>query len=464
MLSDTTATACHDRACQLAEEHWQIGRWQGPPKFRRGARTIFVTDAYRSYLLCLQVATCAQGLAWFVRMSAKRSFDAFRGIEEETEEESPGVSEDSESELLERGRTGIQRSAKLRRASQRDQIAEGDSFDSEVSEEGVDRRFPQANGRKAKSKHPEVSNDLESSRASNATIINDDKDLDPGKRSTDEPSTHVRRRLKEFSEPSLGDFANGMQKTSRMEKKHKPGIIYLSRIPPYLTPSHLRTLLAPYGELNRIFLTPEPDKHLALRRRNGGNKKRNFVDGWVEFIHKRDAKAAAELLNSQTIGGKKGGWYRDDIWSMRYLRGFKWDDLMEQRAAETKEREGRMRAEVAQVTRENKRFQQNVKHARMVEAMQEKRRRQLEAKSSAGIDEGKGKSWLNTQLGRTVDAPEERNGATTKSKDSKTSGSQRYFRQTEVHRGRDEPKLTKTEAVQENDSADQVQRVLSKIF
>lgn len=62
----------------------------------------------------------------------------------------------------------------------------------------------------------------------------------------------------------------------------RSGVVYLSRIPPFMKPTKLRSLLEPYGAINRIFLTPEDPSSHARRVRNGGNKKRSFTDGWVE--------------------------------------------------------------------------------------------------------------------------------------------------------------------------------------
>lgn len=104
----------------------------------------------------------------------------------------------------------------------------------------------------------------------------------------------------------------------------KSGVVYLSRIPPFMKPAKLRSLLEPYGKINRIFLTPEDPAEHARRVRNGGNKKRCFTEGWVEFVKKKDAKKACDLLNAQTIGGKKSSWYHDDVWALKYLKGFKW--------------------------------------------------------------------------------------------------------------------------------------------
>lgn len=38
------------------------------------------------------------------------------------------------------------------------------------------------------------------------------------------------------------------------------------------------------------------------RQRMGGNKKKKFTEGWVEFLNKRDAKLVARTLNNQPVG------------------------------------------------------------------------------------------------------------------------------------------------------------------
>ena len=77
----------------------------------------------------------------------------------------------------------------------------------------------------------------------------------------------------------------------------KSGVVYISRVPPYMNPHKLRSLLQPYGKLNRVFLQQEESAVRAQRIKGGGNKKRSFTEGWVEFVRKKDAKKACELLN-----------------------------------------------------------------------------------------------------------------------------------------------------------------------
>lgn len=67
----------------------------------------------------------------------------------------------------------------------------------------------------------------------------------------------------------------------------KSGVVYISRVPPFMTPAKLRSLLEPYGKLNRIFLAPEDPVARRKRIRSGGNKKKMFTEGWIEFVKKK---------------------------------------------------------------------------------------------------------------------------------------------------------------------------------
>ncbi|CZS89030.1 probable ESF2 Eighteen S rRNA processing Factor [Rhynchosporium agropyri] len=209
----------------------------------------------------------------------------------------------------------------------------------------------------------------------------------------------------------------------------KSGVVYLSRIPPFMKPQKLRSLLEPYGAINRIFMTPEDPTSHTRRVRNGGNKKRSFVDGWVEFVNKVHAKHVCELLNAKTIGGKKGTYYHDDVWNLLYLKGFKWNNLTEQIASENAERASRMRAEISKTTKENKEFVQNVERAKMLEGM--------EAKKAA-----KRRKDIDDKTESTAPTKEKRGGERA-----------RQFKQTPV-----------AKKMRPEDQPEQVKRVLSKIF
>ena len=63
------------------------------------------------------------------------------------------------------------------------------------------------------------------------------------------------------------------------------------------------------------------------RRKSGGSKKTNYVEGWVEFLNKKHAKAVAAALNNRKVGGKRRSFHYEDTWNMKYLPKFKWNHL-----------------------------------------------------------------------------------------------------------------------------------------
>ncbi|KAF5011342.1 hypothetical protein FDECE_2517 [Fusarium decemcellulare] len=205
----------------------------------------------------------------------------------------------------------------------------------------------------------------------------DNKEFDgkQDQKSQGEPKKSKRKTKDISSASELPDITRPLTRKNLVASEtaiKKSGVVYLSRIPPFMKPTKLRSLLEPYGTINRIFLAPEDPASHARRVRAGGNKKRSYTEGWVEFVKKKDAKAVCELLNAQTIGGKKGSYYHDDLWNLLYLKGFKWHNLTEQIATENAERTSRMRAEISKTTRENKEFVRNVEKAKMLDGMEAK--------------------------------------------------------------------------------------------
>ena len=108
------------------------------------------------------------------------------------------------------------------------------------------------------------------------------------------------------------------------------------------------------------------------------------------------ARAAAEMLNGQLIGGKKGTRFRDDVWSIKYLPRFKWNMLTEQigtplphnqaltilslahrsAAHESATRTARLRVELSQSRSEQKEYLRNVELARVLAKREEKKARE----------------------------------------------------------------------------------------
>ena len=75
---------------------------------------------------------------------------------------------------------------------------------------------------------------------------------------------------------------------SLRRKNPKPGVVYLSRIPPYMPPRLVQHHLSPHGPITNIFLTPEPPsrRHApAVLPTRPPTKNAPTSDGWVEFKH-----------------------------------------------------------------------------------------------------------------------------------------------------------------------------------
>ncbi|KAF2838795.1 hypothetical protein M501DRAFT_917630, partial [Patellaria atrata CBS 101060] len=271
---------------------------------------------------------------------------------------------------------------------------EDQGYDSEAAEES---RGTALAGRAPKRQKTESGDDSDALSDSGEQVDGQDDIIKPGtkaksksksQRTTKKPQTSDLRfahfppeslspepEAPEHDDNGADDALSTSKKQSATKKsKHRSGVIYLSRIPPFMKPTTLRTLLTPHGALNRIFLTPEPAISHRQRTSRGGNKKTLYLDGWVEFVSKRDAKACAATLNAQPIGGKKGGYYYDDVWNMKYLKGFKWRHLTEQIANENAERAARMRAEVSRARREDREFVRNVERGKVVETKERKKR------------------------------------------------------------------------------------------
>ncbi|KAK9448818.1 uncharacterized protein V1518DRAFT_418308 [Limtongia smithiae] len=201
----------------------------------------------------------------------------------------------------------------------------------------------------------------------------DDDDDDEEEAHEDEEDEEEEEEDEEDNDPVLRRITPAELAANRA-KIANSGVIYLSRIPPYMKPAKVRQLLSRFGALGRVFLAPEDAKSYAKRVRFGGNKKRCYVEGWVEFIDKKQAKLCASTMNGNIIGGRKGSYYYDDILNMKYLPKFKWHNLTEQIAYENQSRQAKLRAEITQAAKENKAYVRNVERAKMIDNMKRKRR------------------------------------------------------------------------------------------
>ncbi|OBA21888.1 hypothetical protein METBIDRAFT_77436 [Metschnikowia bicuspidata var. bicuspidata NRRL YB-4993] len=157
------------------------------------------------------------------------------------------------------------------------------------------------------------------------------------------------------------------QLAKEQKKIKRTGVCYLSSIPPYMKPVKLRSVLSKFGKLDRIFLKPEDPTSYHRRVKYGGNKKKRFTEGWVEFTKKTDAKLCAETMNGNILGGKKSSYYHDDIINIKYLPGFKWFDLTQQISKENEIRQAKLALEISQQAKLDKSFVNNVERSKHYE-------------------------------------------------------------------------------------------------
>ncbi|EJU06155.1 hypothetical protein DACRYDRAFT_60748, partial [Dacryopinax primogenitus] len=162
------------------------------------------------------------------------------------------------------------------------------------------------------------------------------------------------------------------------QAQERAGVVYISRIPPGMQPAKVRHLLSGYGEVGRVYLQQEDPKRAYLRRKYTSTKKAHYTEGWVEFTDKKVARAVAELLNAQPLGGKKSSRWRDDVWTMKYLPRFKWGMLTEQIVHERAVHRDRLRQELSQSRMEQREYLKQVELARVLDKRAERKRKRAE--------------------------------------------------------------------------------------
>lgn len=165
------------------------------------------------------------------------------------------------------------------------------------------------------------------------------------------------------------------------EKIRRSGVVYLSSLPTYMKPEKVKYLLGKYGTVQRMHLVEEDPTITRRRAKSGGSHKKKYTEGWVEFEDKRDAKQCAAMMNGQIVGGKKSGFFHDMIWNIKYLKGFKWSDLMEKLTLEKRLRADRLRVQFAKNRKADEQYLENVSRAEKKEMIEKKRKKSKKSAS-----------------------------------------------------------------------------------
>lgn len=158
------------------------------------------------------------------------------------------------------------------------------------------------------------------------------------------------------------------------EKLAKRGVVHMSSVPPYMQPDHVKQLLEQHGEVTRIYLVEEDAAIARRRKKMSGNRKKNYTEGWIEFADKKKAKAIAMSFNGTKLGGKKRGFYTEDIWNLKYLRHFNWSHLTEKKAYERRVQKHKLRLEMITAKKQNAEFLELVEKKKMIMSIQSRKR------------------------------------------------------------------------------------------
>eukprot|EP00191_Tetraselmis_sp_GSL018_P014728 CAMPEP_0177589674 /NCGR_PEP_ID=MMETSP0419_2-20121207/6948_1 /TAXON_ID=582737 /ORGANISM="Tetraselmis sp., Strain GSL018" /LENGTH=310 /DNA_ID=CAMNT_0019080081 /DNA_START=248 /DNA_END=1178 /DNA_ORIENTATION=- len=198
---------------------------------------------------------------------------------------------------------------------------------------------------------------------------------------------------------STGSLASSADRTSKKKllcqknlkkmntEAERKGIVYISRVPPHMKPAKVRHLLSPFGEIGRLYLAPEDPAERKSRKKKGGNKGKEFTEGWVEFEDKRVAKRVAAILNGQPMDPKRRSAFHYDLWSLKYLPKFKWHHLTEDIAYQRAIREQKMAFEISNAKRERDFYLKQVGQSKAITAIEERRRKRAEAASEPGDED-----------------------------------------------------------------------------
>uniref|UniRef100_H2YMQ4 Activator of basal transcription 1 n=1 Tax=Ciona savignyi TaxID=51511 RepID=H2YMQ4_CIOSA len=179
--------------------------------------------------------------------------------------------------------------------------------------------------------------------------------------------------IEEISIPSTEEQLQPKNQDTETEKLPVPGVIYISFLPPRMTPLHLRQIFEKYGEVGRIFLQPEDPKPTKKKRLKPKYNQGTFTEGWLEFGDKTIAKRLALTMNNTLISDGKKSKFKDFTWSIKYLHRFSWRHLTERLAHEREVRKQRMRVEQAQARRETAAFISNVEKSKKLSSIKDRR-------------------------------------------------------------------------------------------
>ena len=171
------------------------------------------------------------------------------------------------------------------------------------------------------------------------------------------------------------------------EKIRRSGVLYMSYVPIGMKIIDIRRLLEDYG-IQRCFFIPLKKKMHNV----DGKKVQAYKEGWIEFEDKIYAKLAEYQLNGRPIGGNKKCIYRDELWNLKYLHKFKWNDLVEDMTMQKKKQEKELKMEIAQSNRVNNFIVKNYEKSKKYLNKKREKEKNKEEENEENVKNKEGKS------------------------------------------------------------------------
>ena len=164
------------------------------------------------------------------------------------------------------------------------------------------------------------------------------------------------------------------EQATRKRSHHKTGVVYLPHVPRYMGPGEVKTYFENFGlPVARSFFRPESRARREARAKRGGDMlRKKYTEAWIEFKRKSHAKMAVATFNSQRVGGRAS--YQNEMWNLRYLSGFKFDDLMEEEVFVKAMHEKKLKAQIEAAKKDTQSFMETVSQAKKVSYAKQKRR------------------------------------------------------------------------------------------
>ena len=185
---------------------------------------------------------------------------------------------------------------------------------------------------------------------SNEEIPSDNSKKDNNEEQNEEKEEDENQLIEEINEnyKYMNQTNDELTVEELREKIRRSGVLYMSRVPIGMKIIDIRKLLNDYG-IQRCYFIPFKKKLQNI----DGKRVQAYKEGWIEFEDKIYAKLAEYQINGKPIGGNKKCIYRDELWNLKYLHKFKWNDLVESMTLEKKIQEKKLKIEIAQSKREN---------------------------------------------------------------------------------------------------------------